>query len=281
LPGVLPGVAGNVLLVAPGDTDAVAAALAADDVAAVILEPTGAAFGKVPVAAGHLAALRQLTRAHGTLLIFDEVVTGFRVAPGGAQARYGIAPDLTTLAKILAGGMPGGAVVGRRDVLELLDFEACARRGREKIQHQGTFNANPVSAAAGIATLDIVAESDACDRANAFAARLREALNRVLQAQAVPWAVYGGFSGFHVFTNPRRRRIAATTFDPFDYDFEELTTNPPGLTQRLRLAMAVNGVDITGKPSGIVSAAHDAADLARTVDAFAESLIMLRRDGDL
>ncbi len=97
----------------------------------------------------------------------------------------------------------------------------------------------------------------------------------------MPWAVYGGFSGFHVFTNPRRRNITAAGFDPLDHDFEELTTNPPGLAHRLRLAMAVNGVDITGKPSGIVSAAHDDADLSRTVEAFAESLIMLRRDGEL
>ncbi len=280
--GVLAGVADNVVLLAPGDSDAVGAALAADDdIADVILEPTGARFGQVPVAADHLAALRQLTSAHGAVLIFDEVVTGFRVAPGGAQAIFGITPDLTTLAKILAGGMPGGAVVGRQDILERLDFEVSRRQGREKIQHQGTYNANPVSAAAGIATLEIVAGTDACERANAFAARLRAELNQVLEAQSVPWAVHGGFSGFHVFTNPRRRKLAAASFDPFDHDFEELTTTPPGLAHRLRLAMAVNGVDINGHPGGIVSAAHGEAELSRTVEAFAESLIMPRRDGEL
>src|SRR5690606_18710177 len=108
-PGVLGGVAEGVRLVPPGDLDAVAQVLESDeDIAAVILEPTGASFGMVPLPEGYLAGLRELTSVHGVLLIFDEVVTGFRVSPGGAQAHYGITPDLSTLAKILAGGLPGG-----------------------------------------------------------------------------------------------------------------------------------------------------------------------------
>ena len=82
----------------------------------------------------------RLDRANGILLIFDEVVTGFRVAPGGAQAEYGITPDLTTLAKILSGGLPGGAVTGRKDILDLLDFQVTKAADREKIAHPGTFN---------------------------------------------------------------------------------------------------------------------------------------------
>src|SRR6516164_7792738 len=105
---------------------------------------------------------RELTRRHGVVLIFDEVVTGFRVSPGGAQAEYGIRPDLTTLAKILAGGLPGGAVAGRKDILDLLDFQMTKAADREKISHQGTFNANPLSAAAGVAALEIVGTTDAC-----------------------------------------------------------------------------------------------------------------------
>src|SRR3979411_2433278 len=102
-----------------------------------------------------LHALRRLTAEHGVLLIFDEVVTGFRVAPGGAQQAYGIRPDLTPLAKILAGGLPGGAVAGRKDILDLLDFRVTKSAGKEKIAHPGTFNANPLSASAGIACLKI------------------------------------------------------------------------------------------------------------------------------
>ena len=99
------------------------------------------------------------------------MVTGFRVSPGGAQAAVGVTPDMTTLAKILAGGLPGGAVAGRKDVLDLLDFAAAKGAGSEKIEHPGTFNANPLSAAAGVATLEIIRCTDACERANRFGAR--------------------------------------------------------------------------------------------------------------
>src|SRR5690606_4521574 len=158
-----------------------------EDIAAVILEPTGASFGMVPLPEGYLAGLRELTSVHGVLLIFDEVVTGFRVSPGGAQAHYGITPDLSTLAKILAGGLPGGAVVGRKEVLDALDFDVAAMSGREKVQHQGTFNANPVSAAAGSAALELIATSDACARANAYGEKLRTALNELFLEKGVSW----------------------------------------------------------------------------------------------
>src|SRR5207302_5315027 len=112
------------------------------------------------------------------LLIFDEVITGFRVAPGGAQEHYGIKPDLTTLAKILAGGLPGGCVAGRADVLAGIETPP----GKPKMQHPGTFNANPLSAAAGIATLKRVATGEACKKANAAARLLRNELNDLFEA---------------------------------------------------------------------------------------------------
>jgi len=279
--GVLPGVAEYSILLAPGDTDAVAAALAEGDVAAIILEPTGATFGLVPVDPDHLAALRELTSKYDTLLVFDEVVTGFRVSPGGAQAALGVTPDLATFAKILAGGLPGGAVVGRKDILDLLDFDAKIRKGREKIAHQGTYNANPVSAAAGAAALDIIATTDVCDKANAYAAALRKRLNEVIETEGVAWAAYGTYSGFHVFTNTRKRHLTPSEFDPFDYDYEELKANPPEVVTKLRLAMLLNGVDITGWPGGTVSAAHGEGDLEKTVAAFRKSLVMLKSEGEL
>ena len=113
--GVLPDVAANVILVKPNDLAAVERVLAQQkDVAAVMIEPVGASSGAIPTSPAVLRELREITRRHGVLLMFDEVVTGFRVAPGGAQALYGVTPDLTTLAKIVAGGMPGGAVAGSR-----------------------------------------------------------------------------------------------------------------------------------------------------------------------
>ena len=123
-PGVLSGVAGGLLLAEQNDAEGLARLLEEnDDIAAAIIEPTGAHGAQLPIDPPFLTALRELTRQHGVVLIFDEVVTGFRVSPGGAQAEYGIRPDLTTLAKILAGGLPGGAVAGRKDILDLLDFQ--------------------------------------------------------------------------------------------------------------------------------------------------------------
>ena len=139
-PGVLAGIAEQVVLLPPGDIAALEAVLAGDDdIAAVIFEPTGAYFGVIPLAPDYVAVARELCTRHGAVLIFDEVVTGFRVAPGGAQEHLGVTPDLTALAKILAGGLPGGAVVGRKDILDRLDFDATRAAGVEKIAHHGTF----------------------------------------------------------------------------------------------------------------------------------------------
>ncbi len=281
-PGVLPEVAAMAMPMDPWDIDAVRDVLEADrDIAAAILEPTGATFGLVPLRPEFLAELRELTTEHGVVLVFDEVVTGFRVAPGGAQAHFGVTPDLTALAKIVSGGLPGGALVGRKDILDLLDFEITKAQGREKVPHQGTYNANPVTAAAGVAALEIIAEGDACVRANAFAETLRRRLNEVIEAEGVSWAAYGTFSAFHLFTNPRGREIDPFAFDPFDQSYEDLRANRPGVVPKLRLAMLLGGVDITGWPGGTTTAAHTDDDLERTVAAFREALAMLKREGEL
>jgi glutamate-1-semialdehyde 2,1-aminomutase len=276
-PGVLAEVAEQVLLCSPGDLDAVASRLASRrDVAAVIVEPTGASAGQIPVTEQFLHGLREATAAHDVLLIFDEVITGFRCSPGGMQGVCGITPDLTTLAKILAGGFPGGAVAGRRDVLELLDQSASAAAGREKIAHQGTFNANPVSAAAGVAALSIVAESDACDRANRYAANLREGLRRIVQDEGLDWIVYGTFSAFHIFTNPERDDVTAQQIESGSYDWRRLKaaqSSPVG--KQLRLAMLVLGVDFAGWPGGLTSAVHGDDDLEATLAAFRAAVRMI------
>ena len=278
-PGVLDEVAGSVVLVDPGDEAAMRETLAGDpDIAAAILEPTGASFGLIPLRPSFLAALREATAEAGTLLIFDEVVTGFRVSPGGAQGEFGISPDLSTFAKILAGGLPGGALAGRKDLLDCLDFEVTSADGREKINHQGTYNANPVSSAAGTEMLRIVGSTDACANANDFGERLRASLNEVLVDEGVPWAAYGTFSGFHLFLNPEGRPLRADRFDPFSIDYRELKANPPGLADRLRLAMLSNGVDVTGWPGGTISAAHGERELTETADAFRASLRMLKAE---
>jgi len=134
VPGIIDGIIENVIVADPADPRAVRETLEMDDdIAAVILEPMGAVSGQVPLGRDFVKMLRDVTKTHGIVLIFDEVVTGFRVSPGGAQADMGLLPDLTALAKILSGGLPGGAVCGRRDIMQLLDFEAAEIHGFEKI----------------------------------------------------------------------------------------------------------------------------------------------------
>lgn len=281
-PGVLQEVAEQVVLVDPGDIDAVAAALRTDpDIAAVILEPTGASWGAAPVTPDFLEGLRTLTESHGVVLIFDEVVTGFRVSPGGAQEEFGIRPDLTTLAKILAGGLPGGAIAGKAEILDHLDFQAAADKGFEKIQHPGTYNANPLSAAAGACALGIIAQGDACARANAFGARLRDRLNEVFREAGVAWSAYGTFSMFHIFMNPDRRAIDPQDFDPLALPAQELKRKPPEILNKLRLALLSGGVDIMGSGGGVISALHGDSELEQTADAFAASVEMLKREESL
>ncbi|MDE2722400.1 MAG: aminotransferase class III-fold pyridoxal phosphate-dependent enzyme, partial [Gemmatimonadota bacterium] len=126
-----------------------------------------------------------------------EVITGFRVAPGGAQEYYGVTPDLALFAKIVAGGFPGGAIAGRADLLDVMTYRDDASwNNRYRVPHQGTFNSNPVSARAGLTTLKIVAEDDITDRANQNGEVLRNALNDVIQRRGMNWLVYGEFSGF-------------------------------------------------------------------------------------
>lgn len=282
-PGVVPGVADSVVLVPANDLKRVEAILSTDrDIAAVMVEGIGSFTGTIPMSGDALKALRALTQAYGVLMIWDEVVTGFRVSPGGAQAHYGITPDLTLLAKILAGGLPGGAVVGRLDILDWLDFEASEKAGREKIAHQGTFNANPVSAAAGIAALEIIKTTDACARANATAARLRAQLNAVLEDEKVPWAVYGEFSLFHLFTNPDGRTIVPTRFNAAELAAADFKTDPrKSLLSKLYLAMVTNGVDLMQWRGGFVSATHGPAEEQETVVAWRKALRLLKDEGEL
>ncbi|MFT5176951.1 MAG: glutamate-1-semialdehyde 2,1-aminomutase [Gammaproteobacteria bacterium] len=280
--GVIRAVTEGAVLVAPNDIEAVEAALKRGDIAAVILEPIGSNSGKVPTSPDVLAQLRELTTLHGALLLFDEVVTGFRLAPGGAQERFGVTPDLTSLAKIVAGGLPGGAICGRKDILDWLDFEVSDELGREKVRHQGTFNANPVSAAAGVKTLEIIRDTDACAQADANAQKLRQLMNKVLEDEGVPWSVYGDYSALHFFTNPAGLDVVPSSFDASSLAASDFGADPrKAMLAKMRLAMLVNGVDLKGWRGAIVSAVHEDADLVKTADAWRESLQMLRREREI
>lgn len=169
--GVPAGVAKDTLLVPYNDLDAVAQAFAAhpDRIAAIIIEPVAGNMGLVPPAAGYLQGLRELTRKHGALLIFDEVITGFRAGYGGAQALYGVTPDLTCLGKIIGGGLPAAAFGGRADIMSHLAPEG-------PVYQAGTLSGNPLAMAAGLKTLDILRRPHTYDRLEELGARLGQGL---------------------------------------------------------------------------------------------------------
>ena len=181
---------------------------------------------KCPLAATYLRGLRELTTRYSRLLIFDEVITGFRVHPGGAQGYYGVTPDMTTLAKIVAGGLPGGCVAGRADILAAIE----SRPDKPKMKHPGTFNANPLSASAGIATLRLVANGEPCRRANDIGQSLRRRLNQLFVERGVDWVAYGRFSGFKLLTGYRGQRPASDDFVPDDGNLAKLDATKASAT---------------------------------------------------
>src|SRR5262249_40671310 len=148
-----------------------------------------------------------------SLVVFDETITGFRVSPGGAQALWGLEPDLTVLGKILGGGLPCGALAGRRDLLKALDNQPVRAAEDGYISHMGTGNGNPVVASVGLATLRVLADGTAIAHADAMCERLRSKLNALFEAHNIAWVAYGHSSGFHLFLNPGGRTFLPTRFD--------------------------------------------------------------------
>jgi glutamate-1-semialdehyde 2,1-aminomutase len=269
VPGIPREVAADTVIVPPNDPDVVDKALRDDpQIGCLILEPTGGHFGAVPIRGEFLRAVREATARHGQLLIFDEVISGFRVHPGGAQGYYGVTPDLTTLAKVLAGGLPGGCVAGRAEVLAALEF----RPGKPKMKHPGTFNANPLSAAAGVTTLRIVSTGVPCNKANEMGRALRSQLNELFTARNVPWVAYGEFSAFKLLPNYQGPRAAEDAFVPYQGDPDQLERpKDPMVSHAFRRAMLLHGVDLPGL-GGMTTMAHSVQDIERTVAAVGQAL---------
>jgi glutamate-1-semialdehyde 2,1-aminomutase len=263
-PGIPAGVAGSVVMV-PAELDAVEAGLDGD-VAALILEPAGAAWGTLPLPEGFLAGVRALTAELGVVLVFDEVVTGFRWSPGGAQALLAVEPDLTALAKILGGGMPGGAVAGRADVLEVLEHSS-----PRKVAHPGCHNAHPLSAAAGTTTLRLLGDGEVQATADALASDLRAELAAVLDRHGAQGIVHGTSSTFCLLLGvdgPPGRLDAATP--------KRGTTG--ALYHALHCGMLLEGVHLF-HACGFVSAAHTEADVDRMITAFDRVVPRLQAEG--
>lgn len=265
--GIAPGAAADVRVIPAGDEPALRAALETGEFAALMLEPTGASWGSVPFPPDYLAACRRLTTASETLLVFDEVISGFRFAPGGAQQLYGIHPDLTCLAKILAGGLPGGAVAGRADVVSMLEFRGNVEWDRHRrVSQQGTFNANPISAAAGVAALTKLADGTHQTRASQLGERLRRGLNQALSDLDIPGCAYGVGSLFHLWVGKDCPIFVEDDQVRGEVDAARLHAGMPNL-MRLRQALFLEGVDLL-RNGGLVSTAHTDGDVDQTVEAF-------------
>jgi glutamate-1-semialdehyde 2,1-aminomutase len=271
--GVPAAVAQSMLVAYPNNIESVRQLLDSnpDQVAAVILEPGGGSNGIIPPDRTFLQQLRELTRERGVVLIFDEVITGFRYSPGGAQQKYGVTPDVTTLAKIVAGGLPGGAVVGRRDALDVQTFKGELHRDRfERVLQQGTFNANPLSAAAGLTCLQIVSEGWATDQSDEAGESLREGMREAMTRRGVAGAVLGEGSVFQVLLGEGIDEAVAST------DVQRLMAGR-GAVNTLRKAMLLNGVDLM-RSGGFTSIVHGDRELQHTITAFNRALEMLQRE---
>ena len=220
-------------------------------IAAVIVEPVAGNMNLVAPRPGFLETLRALCTRHGTLLIFDEVMTGFRVALGGAQALYGVKPDLTTLGKVIGGGLPVGAFGGRRDIMR-----AIAPLG--PVYQAGTLSGNPVAVAAGLATLKLAQAAGFYDRLTAATRALCDGMTRAAQGEGIPFSAAGVGGMFGIFF----RETPPTSFaEVMQCDLEAF--------KRFFHAMLAAGIYLapSAYEAGFVSSAHGEAEIERTVSA--------------
>ncbi|WP_456426872.1 glutamate-1-semialdehyde 2,1-aminomutase [Rhodocaloribacter sp.] len=252
-PGVPSAAVADTLTAPYNDLDAVARHFERfpDDVAAVIVEPVAGNMGVVPPAVGYLEGLRELTERHGALLIFDEVMTGFRVHPGGAQALFGVTPDLTTLGKVIGGGLPVGAYGGRRAIMELV-----APAG--PVYQAGTLSGNPLAMAAGIATLRALREPGLWRTLEARTAALVDGLGEAARAAGIP------------IRQARLGTMFGTFFtDRPVYDWASVARTDTARFVRFFRAMLENGVYLPPSPfeACFLSTAHGEAEIAATLEA--------------
>lgn len=278
MPGITSNVLRDLVVVPPNDLASLDVAFQREKPACVILEATGGHWSLVPMRGEFLHGVRKLCDQYGVILILDEVITGFRVAPGGAQEAYHLKPDLITLAKILAGGLPGGCLAGRADLMEAIAFE---NRFGKKMKHPGTYNANPLSAAAGIAALSAIAEGTHCQVANERGRQLRTGLNELFASLSVNWVAYGEFSMVAVLPEYTGPRPDSDAFIPCGNDVTQLDRKiDPTLSHAFRRNLLLAGADFFGWRA-MLSSAHTEDDVDHTVAAMSECIERMRSDGVL
>lgn len=261
--GIPSGTSDSVINVPPHDLDALDELLTSrDDVAAVVFQGNDIARPEF------IVGLRELTKRHDTMLIFDEVVSGFRWSNAGCQGRFGVEPDLSAFAKILAGGLPGGCVGGRADIVDTV--------GKGGIRHPGTFNANPLSAAAGSTALKILESEPIVETAERQAVRLRAGINNVLKSLEIPGGAYGVASIVMVSLG-----APVDTSDPYAVPVGAEQGGRPVTNEvmdQLQLALVNEGL-WSHPASMILSATHSDGDVDETVRRYEAGLREVREAG--
>ncbi len=251
--GVPPGAVADTVVTSYNDLEAAEAVFAryGEEIAAVIVEPIAANMGLVLPKAGFLVGLRDLTSRYGSLLIFDEVITGFRVALGGAQARFGVVPDLSCFGKVIGGGLPVGAYGGRRSLMQQVAPEG-------KVFQAGTLSGNPLAMAAGLAVLDLLAREGVYPGLEETAARLARELSTLAAEAGVPFcaSAVGGLFGFFFHPGPVSNYAEASKADArhFKVFFH---------------AMLEQGIYLAPSPyeAAFVTTAHGEAEVSDTLEA--------------
>jgi glutamate-1-semialdehyde 2,1-aminomutase len=258
-PGVPAGAARDTLVAEFNDVASVRHVLEAhaDEVAAVIVEPVPGNMGCVPPRDGFLEALRGLCDEHGALLIFDEVMTGFRLAPGGAQAVYGVVPDLTTLGKVIGGGLPVGAFGGRESLMRRVAPDG-------PVYQAGTLSGNPLAMAAGLATLGHLRRNPSIyERLEGLGARLEAGFKRLLEGRrgALSWNRAGSMATLFFSPGPVTGWASASAADRDRF-------------ARYFHGMLERGIYLPPSPfeALFISAAHTEADIDRTLEAASQVL---------
>jgi glutamate-1-semialdehyde 2,1-aminomutase len=255
--GVPVDTAKNTLQVPYNDLEALEKVLKSfpGQIACLIMEPVLGNIGPVLPEKGYLQAVRQLTQAHDVLLIFDEVITGFRLSLGGAQELFGVKPDLTTLGKIIGGGFPVGIFGGRRSLMEQV-----APSGG--IYQAGTFNGSPVSLASGMATLDVMEKENVLAKLNNTGNELRSRLNEIVDDQKLDYSVVGIASMFKIFFGP----------EPHNYE-QALKCDKSGYLAFFH-RMLNSGIFLTPSQyeTDFISAAHSEDVIETTLEAFRSCL---------
>lgn len=263
-PGVTPGTAGDTLVLPYNDISAVEEAFThyGERIAAVIVEPVAGNMGVVPPAPGFLQALREWTRRVGALLIFDEVITGFRLGWGGAQQQYGVQPDLTCFGKVIGGGLPVGAYGGRSDLMELVAPEG-------PVYQAGTLAGNPLTMAAGQATLELARQPGSYERLDQLGQQLEFGLREIVQRRGIEGIVQRVGSMLTLFftAEPVQNASHAERCDTRRF-------------AAFHQAMRARGVLLPPSQfeAWFLSLAHTEDDVARTLQAADEAIAEIARE---